>query len=176
VLALDDVPVSAFVRDAVEGWAVLDLRFTGLPQVLQLHRTLRAGHQLVGLLGPRGAGAAVQREIGHDVDRVTMHASGTRDSRFQVEVATTSGRAAMVAFRVLDDRVEVWHQDRCAAVFQRDDLRAWLREPVGRLSMDDVQLTLDRTVDVRGRVALTLPDVSAWTLFPTTLSYLEVLV
>jgi hypothetical protein len=56
----------------------------------------------------------------------------------------------------------------CSAVLGRDVLRAWLAEPEARLVVDEVTLSLDRYVDVRGRVALTLPDVRAVESSPGT--------
>jgi hypothetical protein len=95
----------------------------------------------------------------------------------RVEVQTTSGRAAVVDFRVRLDTVDVWSGNHhCAGVFVRETLQRWLADPVGRLVADEVELSLDRAVDRDGRVALTLvdaatnlPDVMAWTLSPREL-------
>ena len=84
-----------------------------------------------------------------------------------------SGRAAAVGFQVRRDTVEVWHLDRMRAVFDRDYLRGWLANPFEPLGIDDVTLTFDRSVDRDGRVAITLPDVRAWTLSPVELANLR---
>jgi hypothetical protein len=96
------------------------------------------------------------------------------ETRCRVEVQTTSGRAAAVEFRVRLDTVDMWiGNHHCSGVFVRETLQRWLADPVGRLVADEVELSLDRSVDREGRVALTLvdaatnlPDVAAWTLSP----------
>ena len=98
-----------------------------------------------------------------DPDGLTVRVDETR---CLVEVQTTSGRAAAVEFRVRLDMVEVWHREHCAGVFDRDALRAWLIDPAKPLSADEVELSLDRWVDQDGRVAITMADVSEWTLSP----------
>jgi hypothetical protein len=82
------------------------------------------------------------------------------------EVVTSSGRAASVEFRFRFDWVEVWHHDHCAAVLDRETLREWLAGPDDPLSVDELTLSLDRLVDRDGRIAITLPDVTEWTLSP----------
>jgi hypothetical protein len=90
------------------------------------------------------------------------------DGRIRVELVERDGRAAMIDFRVRLDTVEVWREGHCWAVLDRDVLRAWLREPLDALVVDEAMLSLDRAVDVRGRLALTLTGhVHAWTLSPT---------
>ena len=86
-----------------------------------------------------------------------------------MEVVTISGRAATVEFRINDDVVEVWHRDRCSGAFRRDSLRTWLAAPEKPLVVGDVAFSLDRMVDRSGRVAVSLPDVMAWTLAPDAL-------
>jgi hypothetical protein len=97
------------------------------------------------------------------VDRAVNEGGG----RLAVEVVGRDGRAAVIAFRLRLDSVEVWTGEHCNAVLDRDVLRAWLHEPVEPLVVDELTLTLDRMVDVWGRVALTLPVVDAWALSPT---------
>lgn len=90
----------------------------------------------------------------------------------RIEVVTTSGRAAAVELRLERDRIEVWHHGRCGGVFVRETLRAWLTDPdVHRraLVVDEVAFSVDRMVDVAGRVAISLPDVTVWTLDPRSL-------
>jgi hypothetical protein len=98
------------------------------------------------------------------------------DGRFAVEVVTNSGKAAAVEFWRRLDVVEIWHHRRKIGVLDRARLSAWLAEPESPLELNMVALTLDRTVDRRGRVAITLPDVEAWTLSPASLAGLQSLV
>ena len=96
--------------------------------------------------------------------------------RFLVEVVTTSGRAAGIEFWRRSEIVEIWHHRRKIGTLDREILSGWLAEPKGSLEVNLVALTFDRTVDRHGRVAITLPDVDAWTLSPTTLAGLRSLV
>lgn len=86
--------------------------------------------------------------------------------RCRVEVVTTSGRAALVVFEVRIKTVQVWHHRRLSGVFDRATLKSWLAEPHLPIMAADVTLSLDRMVDHGGRLALTLPDVTAWVLSP----------
>jgi hypothetical protein len=90
----------------------------------------------------------------------------TNGRRVRVEVVTTSGRGAALEFRVRSDTVELWHREHLAAVFDRDVLGAWLREPGNPMVVDEATLTVDRQVDCDGRVAVSLPEVNAWVLSP----------
>jgi hypothetical protein len=92
---------------------------------------------------------------------------------FLMEVVTTSGRAAAVEFRISRGRVEVWYRRRRTGVVNRDLLEAWLAAPGRPLLAGKVAFSLDRMVDADGRVALTLPDVEAWTLAPAALAQLR---
>jgi hypothetical protein len=86
-------------------------------------------------------------------------------TRVVVDVVTVMGSSAAVEFRVRLDTVEVWgSRMRCCGIFDREVLRSWLAAPGAALVCDEVVLTLDRMVDVRGRVALSLPGVREWTL------------
>jgi hypothetical protein len=89
--------------------------------------------------------------------------------RFVMEVVTVSGRAAAVEFRISDDLVAVWHRDECIGAFDRASLRTWLAAPEKPLVVGNVAFSLDRMVDRSGRVAVSLPDVLAWTLAPEAL-------
>jgi hypothetical protein len=100
-------------------------------------------------------------------------ADATDPTRFSVEVLTLSGRAAAVEFRFRMDSVEVWHSEHCCGVFDRKELRLWLADPFSAFVVDEVTFTLDRAVDNLGRVAITLPDVRAWTLSPVDLINLK---
>jgi hypothetical protein len=99
-----------------------------------------------------------------------------------VEVQSASGWSARIEFRVRPETVEVWrHSPGGAAylsgIFRRVTLRIWLANPtVVPLIKDEVILSLDRSVDDVGRVALSLADVSAWTLTLESLGELRFLV
>jgi hypothetical protein len=90
-----------------------------------------------------------------------------------MEVVTGSGRTIAVEFRLRLETVEVWSQEHCNAVMDRDLLRQWLSDPGKPLVVDEVALSVDRMVDHDGRVALSLPDVMAWTLSPDVLANLR---
>jgi hypothetical protein len=78
-----------------------------------------------------------------------------------------SGRADVVEFRVFEQIVEIWYRQRVAGAFLRQDLRGWLAGPgPDPLASRSVILSLDRTVDTCGRVAVSLPDVDRWTIDP----------
>lgn len=96
--------------------------------------------------------------------------------RFLVEVVTTDGRAAGIEFWRRLEVVEIWHHRRKVGILDRDSFSAWLAQPGAPLEVNMVALTFDRTVDRQGRVAITLPDVDAWTLSPTALAGLRALV
>jgi len=98
------------------------------------------------------------------------------DVRLRVEVVTTSGRPAEVEFRVRSGAVEVWHWNQRCAVFDRWKLGRWLARPSDPLVDDRAALSVDRMVDRNGRIAVSLPDVLAWTLAPTQLAVLKNLV
>jgi len=89
--------------------------------------------------------------------------------RFFVEVVTTAGPAAQLEIRVKDQTVELWRGATCSAVFDRGHLRTWmdaLNDTTPPPACGDVHFHLDRQVDQDGRVAITMPDVNAWTFSP----------
>ena len=96
--------------------------------------------------------------------------------RFLVEVVTTSGSTAGVEFWRRFEVVEIWHHRRKVGMLDRESLSMWLADPAGPLAVNMVALTFDRKVDRHGRVAITLPDVEAWTLSPAALAGLRSLV
>ena len=83
-----------------------------------------------------------------------------------LEVVTRSGRAAAVEFRLRPGTVEIWHHRARVGALDRDVLRTWLGDPVTPFTDADVTFSLDRKAGRPGRVAITLPDVLAWTLSP----------
>jgi hypothetical protein len=101
-----------------------------------------------------------------------MPANVNGDGPVLIEVVTTSGQKVTVEFRIRSDTVEVWHHRQRIGVFRRETLRGWLAEPWRPLVVGEVVFSLDRMVDCRGRVALSLPDVMAWTLAPNALDAL----
>ena len=100
----------------------------------------------------------------HDIKDVTIHQTDDE------------GRPAEVEFRVRSGAVEVWHWNQRCAVFDRWKLGRWLARPSAPLVDDRAALSVDRMVDRNGRIAVSLPDVLAWTLAPTQLAVLKNLV
>jgi hypothetical protein len=97
---------------------------------------------------------------------------------FVVEVVTTSGRAAGIEFRPQNvvepqDSFGVWHHQQLRAVFDRPELTWWLAHPGALLEQSGVMLTWCYAVDSDGRPAITLHDVTGWTLSPTEHHELE---
>jgi hypothetical protein len=76
----------------------------------------------------------------------------------------------VIEFRFRMDTVEVWRGPHLGAVFDRVNLRAWLDERAAPVSRDEVTLAIDRAVDVRGRVSISVAEglaaapVQEWTL------------
>jgi hypothetical protein len=96
-------------------------------------------------------------------------------TRVQVQVVTTSNCLSVVEFRVRLDMVETWFGHDLRAVFDREQLRAWLAVPAGRLVNGDVVFNADPRS--RGeRIAIGLTEVLAWTLSPKELHQLRELV
>ena len=92
----------------------------------------------------------------------------------EFDVVTRSGRSACIRFRVRLDVVEVWRGEHSCAVIDRERLREWLRAmPDAVFEADEIQLSVDRCVDYGGRVAFSMPDVTAWTLSPVAESLLR---
>lgn len=93
----------------------------------------------------------------------------------RLEVVTLNGRAAALDVRVQPALVEIWHHSQRAAVFHRDQLRAWLKHPDQPLAAGTaiLSLSLDRIIDQNGRIAITLPDVIVWALSPTEIHTLQ---
>ena len=96
------------------------------------------------------------------IRRVFFDAVGRSGSRIEIEV------------RLLSDLVEVWRSGECLAFFDRDHFRTWLNNPAEPIGMGDVEFTLDRYVDLDGRIAISTTDLTAWTLSPQVVQQLEV--
>lgn len=92
--------------------------------------------------------------------------SPSSSARVFLDVVTSSGASACLELRILSERVDVWRGTGCAAIFDRDHLRGWLEHPEDRLGIGDVTLSLDRHVDVEGRIAIAMPDIHGWALTP----------
>jgi hypothetical protein len=90
-----------------------------------------------------------------------------------VEVLTLTGRAAAVELQIRPEQVEIRHHLRPVAVFERATLRDWLAAPERPLAAGEAIFTLDRMIDVDGRVAISLPDVQVWPLSPRDLETLR---
>jgi hypothetical protein len=52
-------------------------------------------------------------------------------------------------------------------------LRTWLNGPDRPLAVDEVIFSVDRMIDVDGRIAVNLPDVMVWPLSPRDLEILR---
>jgi hypothetical protein len=77
-------------------------------------------------------------------------------------------------FRVRRDWVELWRGEHCSATFDRDRLRAWLNAmPSEPYEVDDVVLSVERSLDPDGDVAISLMDVRQWVLAPLTVAVLR---
>jgi hypothetical protein len=114
----------------------------------------------------------------------TERNEGTRDNgshfmrkppteRIFFPVLTRSGPQIDIEVLIRNETVEIWRQGACKAIFDRGHLRAWMADPVDPIGMGDVTFTLDRYVDLEGRVAITMPDVMAWTLSHHTATQLR---
>jgi hypothetical protein len=93
------------------------------------------------LMIPGGTPAASRYGEEREVVVTELHvaASGSASATVVVLTADTgTGRPVRVDVAVRTETVEVWHQDRCRAVFDRGILRVWLAHPVRALFVDDV--------------------------------------
>jgi hypothetical protein len=96
-----------------------------------------------------------------------------RGGRMRVEALALSGRAVMIEVRCRLETVEVWRGPHLCAVFDRIDLRSWLDEGTGSVSRDEATFAVDRAVDVRGRLSISIAatfgaaPVREWTLSPS---------
>lgn len=97
----------------------------------------------------------------------------TDPTRVRVEVVTVSKKAAQAEFRVRLETVEVWYWERLVAVFDREKLRTWLASPWRWVAEGEVVLSVDPR-SAGDRIAISLPDVAAWTLSPKELATLRV--
>ena len=88
-------------------------------------------------------------------------------------VLTRSGPEIHVEIRIGTETVEIWRQGTCTAIFDRGHLRAWLADPSTPIGIGEVTFTLDRYVDLDGRIAITMPDVKEWTLTHQTTTQLR---
>jgi hypothetical protein len=87
--------------------------------------------------------------------------------RMTIEVVTVSGRAAGVELHLAPGTLSVRHHGEQVAVVDRRQFRRWLRQPHRALTVQDVTFSIDRALDVEGRLAIALPDVHCWALSPT---------
>ncbi len=102
------------------------------------------------------------------------------DERFSVDVVTVSGSTAIVEFVIHENAVEIWFQEQCRAVLDRQALRGWLADPHSPLVVDEVTFRPEPMADfhfhggvLNGRIALSLPGVLVWTLAPHALADLR---
>ena len=78
------------------------------------------------------------------------------------EVRTTGGHVAGVEIRVHPLAVEVWRGLTRQAVFNREQLAVWLRDPQSPIRANDVTFSVDETTV--SRLAITMPEVPCWAL------------
>ena len=98
---------------------------------------------------------------------------GSATGRVYFPVLTRSGPQIDIEIRIAAETVEIWRQGACKAIFDRDHLRAWLDDPSHPIGRGEVTFTLDRYVDLDGRIAITMPDVAEWTLSHQTTTQLR---
>lgn len=97
----------------------------------------------------------------------TVAEAAAGSSMHSFEVVTNQGRAEAVEIRIYTRVVQVWYHDLVAGSFDRAELRAWFAGPSGRpLAGQAAIFSLDRMVDISGRIAISLPDVAFWTIDP----------
>ena len=92
-----------------------------------------------------------------------MTTSGQAD-RIVFPVLTASGPEVEIEIRIGQETVEVWQKDLRMTIFDRCHLRSWFSNPTSSIGMGEVRFALDRFVDIDGRIAISMPDVDAWTL------------
>jgi hypothetical protein len=79
--------------------------------------------------------------------------------------------SAAVEITVRRDFIELRHDGHCIAVIDRDQLRGWLTQPLGRrFPIDDVSFTHLQ----HGHVLLSISGAGVWTLTPATIKALVV--
>jgi hypothetical protein len=122
---------------------------------------------------PGGGTATAPKDGARRPEAESAGDTGSAGDTVAVDVVTSSGRTASVEFVVRPDVVEIWYRLRRCAAMDRGLLRGWLAAPQAPLVVDEVALSLDRMVDSRGRVAISLPDVMVWTLPPEVLTRLR---
>ena len=84
---------------------------------------------------------------------------GQSDSaRHAIRLLSTTGYLVEVEFSIRRDTIEVWYQDRCQAVMDRDLFRIWLERHPGPYAVDDVMWTSTE----HDGVALLLRNSGCW--------------
>jgi hypothetical protein len=89
--------------------------------------------------------------------------------RYLITLPSTTGRNVCAEFRIRRDTVEVWYQDRCQAVMDRDLFRIWLERNPGPYVVDDVMWTLTPGQPV----ALVIRDSGCWLIPPDLIAGLR---
>jgi len=94
-----------------------------------------------------------------------------------VQVVTASGRGVGIEFRVQLDVVHVVRHGQQIGILDRDTFSAWLTDPHAPLQAGGLRLSHCQMVDTeRGRIALSAPDITEWTLSPEEQDRLQILV
>jgi hypothetical protein len=78
--------------------------------------------------------------------------------RYVIQLPSATGRNVATEFRIRRDTVEIWYQDRCKAVMDRDIFRIWLERNPGPYAVDDVIWTLTKGEPV----ALVIQGSGCW--------------
>lgn len=84
--------------------------------------------------------------------------------RYVITLRSTTGRSLALEFRFRLDTIEMWYQDHCQAVLDRDWFRYWLEYNARPYVVDDVMWSVIDT----GQIALVIRN-SGWWLFPAHL-------
>jgi len=88
--------------------------------------------------------------------------AGQDGGRYEIQLLSATGRDVCAEFRIRRDTVEVWYQDRCQAVMDRDLFRAWLGGNLGPYVVDDVMWTSTEGESS----ALVIRDCGCWLIPP----------
>ncbi len=71
-----------------------------------------------------------------------MAGDGFSPGWYEIEVLNQTGYPMTVEFRIRRETVEVWFQDRCQAILDRDLFRIWLDRNPAPYVVDDVMWTM----------------------------------
>ena len=78
--------------------------------------------------------------------------------RYVIELWSAAGRWVALECRVRLDLVELWFEDRCRAVMDRDRFREWMDDNPGPYVVDDVMWTAQDDA----QAVLVIRDFGSW--------------